>query len=102
MFLIAVGAIFASPSIIKTTNRVLTEIVIPKLEMRALRKRRAKQAAAGVPESKREVFHHVPLDVELSEQEFGQLRDMGALEILARGAKRRPHTKEVDRASKER
>ena len=97
MFFVAVGALFAAPSIIKTTNRVLTEIVIPKLEVRALRKRRARQAAEGVPESKREVFQRVPLaDFELSEKEFCQLRDMGALEILARGAKRRPHVKNID------
>jgi hypothetical protein len=96
MIIAVVGALFAAPSVIKTANRVITEIVIPKLEVRALRKRRARQAAAGVPESKREVFHRVPLDVELSEQEFGQLRDMGALEILARGAKRRPHVKNIE------
>lgn len=80
-------------------NRALTEVVIPWQEVKLLKKRRAAQAASGVPESKREVFHYMPLgqlqDVEVTDEEFRVLQASGALDILVRGANRRPLIRQI-------
>lgn|SRR4030067_340386 len=105
MFFVVVGAVLGAPVVFNFANRVLEELVIPKQELTKLKKRRAQQAAAGVPEEERETTHHVPLDeiardIEITDEEFRQLRDMGALDIIRRGANRRPHIKRAEEAQR--
>jgi hypothetical protein len=105
MFFVVVGAVLVAPIVFNTFNRVLEEIIIPKQELTKLRKRRTQQAADGVLEEERETTHHVPLDeiakdIEITDEEFRQLRDMGALDIIARGANRRPHIKRAEEAQR--
>src|SRR3972149_1558380 len=107
MFFVVVGVVLGAPVVFNTLNRVLEEIVIPKQELTKLKRRRAQQAAAGVPEEERETTHHIPLDeiamnMEITDEEFRALRNMGALEIIRRGANRRPHIKRAEEAQRER
>ena len=88
MIFALVSAVFVSGSAVRLTNRVLEEVVIPRLENRALRKRRQAQADAGIPEEKQEVLHHIKLSLALEEGEFKKLKKMGALDILSRGSNR--------------
>lgn len=99
MFFVVVGAIFAAPSVLGIANRVVNEILIPRKEMKNLRKRRQAQAEAGVPEEKREVFHHLPLhmlDIELTEEEFLRFKELGVLDVLLKAGRPRVHTKKMD------
>lgn len=104
MFLVAIGIVMGAPHIINGFNRILEELVIPRMDMRKLQERRASQAAVGIEESKREVFRRVQfivdgqelIDAELTVDEFGQLNKIGAVHILVRGANRRPHVRKIE------
>lgn len=93
MFFVAVGVIIGAPHIINGFNRVLEELVIPRMDLRNLQKRRAQQAKNGVPESDRETTHHVvlPRDMEFTTKELIELHDIGAIAIMERAAQRRPY-----------
>lgn len=99
MFFVAIGVVFAAPHLLNLGNRVIEEVIIPKLEIKNLRRRRAQQEAAGIPEKQREVFHHLPLhllDIELTTEEFKEFKENGVLDVLKRAGNRRPHAKRMD------
>lgn len=110
MFFVVVGVVLGAPTVFHVANRWLEEVIIPKQELTKLKKRRAQQAATGVPEEERETTHHVTItfhqeglacDLEITNEEHGQMFDAGTLDVMRRGANRRPHIKRAEEAQRE-
>jgi hypothetical protein len=100
MIFVAIGLVLAAPSVLHFGNRICEEVLLPNKDMRALKKRRAEQAAAGVPEEEREELIHMPLhglDLRLTPEENDKLEKMGAIEIMARAAHRNASAKRLQK-----
>lgn len=93
MFFIAIGGVLLVPTVINLANRILEEVVIPNQDFKLLKKRRAEQGERGIPEKNRAVFHRIPLNVCLTDEEFEQLKASGMHQMLIRAANRYPYVK---------
>lgn len=117
MFFVAIGVILGTPALINVANRMLEEVVIPRQELTKLKKRRAAQEAAGVPEEECETTQRIPIDemlranerlstvardIEITAEEFYKLRESGALDIIRRAANRRAYIKQQEEREAER
>jgi hypothetical protein len=76
--LFLIGAVIVAPTVVKLTNRVLEEYIIPRQVM--------KKAAEG----KVQLFP-VGFDVAVTPEEMKKLKEAGALDILQQGAHRHQH-----------
>lgn len=97
MFVVVLGAILGAPKVLKLTNRVLAELVIPHLEGKKMKKKRAEQRAAGVPEEELDSFHELPVfDVAkliregvFTKEEVHVLEKEHVMDIILRGVTRK-------------